>query len=80
MLAVADVAFAMSEARPYRPALDRDAIARELVVEVGAGRADAASADAVPAVLGVKTRIALRNAHGVSERERHLRFREAGAP
>jgi HD-GYP domain-containing protein (c-di-GMP phosphodiesterase class II) len=69
VLALADMAFAMSEARPYRAPLNRDAIARELLVEVGAGRADAASADAVLAVLGVKARTAPRNAHGISDRE-----------
>jgi HD-GYP domain-containing protein (c-di-GMP phosphodiesterase class II) len=69
VLAVADMAFAMSEARPYRPALRPDAIAREIVAEVDAGRADASSADAVMAVLGMRARGALRKTHGVSDRE-----------
>lgn len=47
LLALADMARAMSEARPYRPAMDLDAIARELASEVGSGRADATSADGV---------------------------------
>ena len=60
----------MSESRPHRPALDRDAIARELVAEVGAGhRGSRQAADAVLAALGVKTRIALRQTPGVSDRE-----------
>jgi DNA-binding CsgD family transcriptional regulator len=69
ILAAADIAVAMSEARPHRPALSPDAIARELVAEVDAGHVDAAAADAVLASLGLKTRIVPRHAHGVSERE-----------
>jgi len=69
ILAAADIAIAMTEARPHRPALSPDALARELVAEVDAGHVDAAAADAVLASLGVKVRVMPRNTHGVSERE-----------
>ena len=69
ILAVADIAIAMSEARPYREPLSPDAIAQELVAEVSAGHVDAAAAEAVLASLGSKTRIVPRHASGVSERE-----------
>ena len=69
ILAAADMVVAMSEARPYRPALGLDAIARELVAEVSAGNLDAAAAEAVLASLGLKMRVAPPHAHGVSERE-----------
>jgi HD-GYP domain-containing protein (c-di-GMP phosphodiesterase class II) len=69
ILAVADTAFAMTEARPHRPALNPDALARELVAEVGAGHLDAAATDAVLASLGMKMRSAPRNAQRVTERE-----------
>jgi DNA-binding CsgD family transcriptional regulator len=69
ILAAADIAIAMSEPRPHRPALSPDALARELVGEVEAGHVDAAAADAVLASLGSKIRVVSRHAHGVSERE-----------
>ncbi len=69
VLAVADMAVAMSEARPHREALGPEHIARELVAEVDAGRLDAWAVDAVMASLGVKTRLAARRTHGLSDRE-----------
>ena len=69
ILAAADIAIAMSEPRPHRPALNPDALARELVGEVDAGHVDAAAADAVLASMGVTIRIVSRHAHGVSESE-----------
>ena len=69
ILAAADMAVAMSEARPYRPALSPAAIARELVAEASAGHLDASAVDAVLASLGMKMRVVPRHAHRVSERE-----------
>jgi DNA-binding NarL/FixJ family response regulator len=69
ILAAADIAIAMSEARPHRPALSPAAIVRELVAEVGAGHVDASAADAVLASMGVKMRAVPRHAQLVSERE-----------
>jgi HD-GYP domain-containing protein (c-di-GMP phosphodiesterase class II) len=69
ILAAADVAVAMGEARPHRPALSPAAIARELAAEVGAGHLDATAVDAVLASLGLKVRVVSRHAHGVSDRE-----------
>jgi HD-GYP domain-containing protein (c-di-GMP phosphodiesterase class II) len=69
LLAAADMAFAMSEERPHRPALDRAAIARELMAEVREGRLDATAVDAVLASLGIEKRSVARTAHGLSERE-----------
>jgi HD-GYP domain-containing protein (c-di-GMP phosphodiesterase class II) len=69
LLAVADVAHAMGEERPHRPALDSAAIARELVGEAREGRFDAKAVDAVLASLGVETRTAPRSLNGLSERE-----------
>jgi HD-GYP domain-containing protein (c-di-GMP phosphodiesterase class II) len=69
ILAVADMAVSMSEARPYRPALTPAAIARELADDAKAGRVDGAAADAVLACLGLKTRIVPRQANRVSDRE-----------
>jgi len=69
ILAAADIAIAMSEPRPHRPALNPDTLARELVGEVDAGHVDAAAAAAVLASMGVKIRIVSRQAQGVSERE-----------
>jgi DNA-binding CsgD family transcriptional regulator len=69
ILAAADMAVAMSEARPYREALSPAAIAEELVAEVSAGHVDASAADAVLASLGLKTRTVPRYAHPVSDRE-----------
>jgi HD-GYP domain-containing protein (c-di-GMP phosphodiesterase class II) len=69
ILAAADMAVAMSEARPYREALSAAAIAEELVAEVSAGHVDASAADAVLASLGLKTRTVPRYAHPVSDRE-----------
>jgi HD-GYP domain-containing protein (c-di-GMP phosphodiesterase class II)/DNA-binding CsgD family transcriptional regulator len=69
ILAVADMAVAMNEARPYRQALSPAAIARELVAEVSAGHLDASAADAVLAVLGSTMRSVPRYAQPVSDRE-----------
>ena len=69
LLAVADVAHAMGEERPHRPAFDASAIARQLVSEARDGRLDAKAVDAVLASLGVETRTAPRSLNGLSERE-----------
>jgi DNA-binding NarL/FixJ family response regulator len=69
VLAAADMAFAMSEDRPYRPALGRQVIARELVAEAAAGRLDSRAVDAVLASLGLPNRTAPAESHGLSERE-----------
>jgi HD-GYP domain-containing protein (c-di-GMP phosphodiesterase class II) len=69
ILAVADMAVAMNEPRPYRQALNSTAIARELVAEVSGGHLDASAADAVLAVLGSTTRSVPRHAQPVSDRE-----------
>jgi DNA-binding NarL/FixJ family response regulator len=69
VLAAADMAFAMSEDRPYRPALGPEVIARELVAEAAAGRLDSKAVDAVLASLGLPNRTAPAESHGLSERE-----------
>jgi len=69
VLAAADMAFAMSEDRPHRPALAPEIIARELVAEAAAGRLDAKAVDAVLASLGLPDRAAPADSHGLSERE-----------
>jgi HD-GYP domain-containing protein (c-di-GMP phosphodiesterase class II)/DNA-binding CsgD family transcriptional regulator len=69
VLAAADVAFAMSEDRPHRPALTSAAVARELAAEVTAGRLDARAVDAVLAVLGLPNRAEPAATYGLSERE-----------
>jgi HD-GYP domain-containing protein (c-di-GMP phosphodiesterase class II) len=69
LLAAADMAFAMSEDRPHRPALAAPCIARELVAEAAAGHLDAMAVDAVLACLGVEDRATPHVAHGLSERE-----------
>ena len=69
ILAAADMAVAMSEARPYRPALSPAAVARELMSEASAGGVDASAADAVLASLGMKMHIVPRPTHRVSDRE-----------
>jgi HD-GYP domain-containing protein (c-di-GMP phosphodiesterase class II) len=52
ILAAADCYTAMTEARPYRPALDREAARAELVREATEGRLDGAAVDAVLAAAG----------------------------
>ena len=52
ILAAADCYTAMTEARPYRPALDREAAGAELVREAREGRLDGAAVDAVLAAAG----------------------------
>jgi HD-GYP domain-containing protein (c-di-GMP phosphodiesterase class II)/DNA-binding CsgD family transcriptional regulator len=69
VLAVADMAVAMGEARPHRPPLSPADISRELAAGVAAGRADASATDAVLAVLGLEGRVGFRNPGGVSDRE-----------
>jgi DNA-binding CsgD family transcriptional regulator len=69
LLAAADVAHAMSEERPHRPALDAAAVARELVGGVREGRLDGQAVDAVLASLGMETRAEPRSPAGLSERE-----------
>jgi HD-GYP domain-containing protein (c-di-GMP phosphodiesterase class II) len=69
VLAAADVAFAMTEDRPHRPALSSETIARELVAEAAAGRLDAKAVDAVLATLGVPQRTEPVASYGLSERE-----------
>jgi HD-GYP domain-containing protein (c-di-GMP phosphodiesterase class II) len=69
VLAAADMAFAMSEDRPHRPALGPENIARELVAEVAAGRLDGRAVDAVLASLGVPDRAEPAPSYGLSERE-----------
>ena len=69
VLAAADMAFAMSEDRPYRPALGSDVIARELVADVAAGRLDGKAVDAVLASLGMADRAAPTTSHSLSDRE-----------
>jgi len=69
VLAAADMAFAMSEDRPHRPALGPEVIARELVAEVAAKRLDAKAVDAVLAALGLPDRAPSSASHGLSERE-----------
>ena len=67
ILAAADMAFAMSEDRPHRPALSSEAIAREMAAEVTAGRLDSRAVDAVLATLGLPS--APATTYGLSERE-----------
>lgn len=69
VLAAADMAFAMSEDRPHRPALGPETIARQLVAEAAAGRLDAKVVDAVMASLDRPERAAPATSHGLSERE-----------
>jgi HD-GYP domain-containing protein (c-di-GMP phosphodiesterase class II)/DNA-binding CsgD family transcriptional regulator len=69
VLAAADMAFAMSEDRPHRPALGSENIARELVAEVAAGRLDGRAVDAVLASLGVPERAEPAPSYGLSDRE-----------
>jgi HD-GYP domain-containing protein (c-di-GMP phosphodiesterase class II) len=69
LLAAADMAFAMGEERPHRPALGASCIAHELVAEVAAGRLDAEAVDAVLGCLGVADRATPPTLHGLSERE-----------
>jgi putative nucleotidyltransferase with HDIG domain len=69
VLAAADMAFAMSEDRPHRPALGPENIARELVAEAAAKRLDAKAVDAVLASLGLPNRAPSDASHGLSERE-----------
>jgi DNA-binding NarL/FixJ family response regulator len=69
LLAAADVAFAMSEDRPHRPALARKAVAKELASEANLGRLDSRAVDAVLAALGVPDRVSRTGERGLSERE-----------
>ena len=69
LLAAADVAQAMSEDRPHRPALEPAAVARELVASAREGHLDGTAVDAVLASLGMETRAEPRSVNGLSERE-----------
>jgi HD-GYP domain-containing protein (c-di-GMP phosphodiesterase class II) len=69
ILAAADMAFAMGEARPYRERIAPADIARELTTEVDAGHLDATATNAVLGCLGVKTRTAASATRRLSERE-----------
>jgi len=70
VLAAADMAFAISEDRPYRGALSSEAIARELIAEVTAGRLDGKAVDAVLASLGLPDRAPQPSpSYGLSDRE-----------
>jgi HD-GYP domain-containing protein (c-di-GMP phosphodiesterase class II) len=69
LLAAADMAFAMSEERPHRPAHDQAAITSALVADARAGRLDATAVDAVLASLGVEARTEAPDLRGLSERE-----------
>lgn len=69
VLAAADMAFAMSEDRPHRRALDNSTIARELIAETKARRLDARAVDAVLASLGLPDRASPVHAQGLSDRE-----------
>jgi HD-GYP domain-containing protein (c-di-GMP phosphodiesterase class II)/DNA-binding CsgD family transcriptional regulator len=70
VLAAADMAFAMSEDRPYRAASPSEAIARELIAEVTAGRLDGRAVDAVLASLGLPDRAPQSSpSYGLSDRE-----------
>ena len=53
VLAAADVLSALMEDRPHRPALERDAAARTLLVEVAAGRLDGEAASALVEAAGM---------------------------
>jgi HD-GYP domain-containing protein (c-di-GMP phosphodiesterase class II)/DNA-binding CsgD family transcriptional regulator len=70
ILAAADAYHAMTEPRPYRPALTPEAAAEEARREVRAGRLDGEAVSAVLAVAGHRVRPAPREwAAGLSERE-----------
>lgn len=70
LLAAADVYHAMTEPRPYRPALQPEAAADALRREVRAGRLDGEAVDAVLAVAGHPVRPSRRMwVAGLSDRE-----------
>jgi HD-GYP domain-containing protein (c-di-GMP phosphodiesterase class II) len=69
VLAAVDMAFAMSEHRPHRPAHARDAIAHALLAEARAGRLDVPVVDAVLASIGMPNRAAPAPTRGLSARE-----------
>jgi putative nucleotidyltransferase with HDIG domain len=69
VLAAADMAFAMSEARPHRPALAPTSIGDELVALASAKRLDERAVDAVLASLGLPSLAPSPVPHGLSQRE-----------
>jgi putative nucleotidyltransferase with HDIG domain len=69
VLAAADMAFAMSEARPHRPALAPASIGDELVALASAKRLDERAVDAVLASLGLPSLAPSPVPHGLSQRE-----------
>jgi HD-GYP domain-containing protein (c-di-GMP phosphodiesterase class II) len=69
LLAAADSYNACSQPRPYRPAMARDAIERELRAAVSAGRLCPRAVDAVLGVAGHSTRATAPRVYALSERE-----------
>ncbi|MFL5865807.1 MAG: HD domain-containing phosphohydrolase [Thermoleophilaceae bacterium] len=69
VLAAADAYQAMTEPRPYRPALSADEAATELRAEVKAGRVDAEAADAVLAAAGHRVGRRREGPAGLTRRE-----------
>jgi HD-GYP domain-containing protein (c-di-GMP phosphodiesterase class II) len=69
LLAVADVYAAMTEPRPHRAALDRDAAARELRAELQAGRLDGVAVQAVLEAAGHRRRRRREATAGLTGRE-----------
>jgi HD-GYP domain-containing protein (c-di-GMP phosphodiesterase class II) len=69
VLAAADAYHAMTEPRPYRPALSAEEAAAALRAEVRAGRLDMSAADAVLHAAGHRTRRRSTAAAGLTPRE-----------
>jgi HD-GYP domain-containing protein (c-di-GMP phosphodiesterase class II) len=69
LLAAADAARAMSEARPHRGALAPDAIAAQLRADVRAGRLDGDAVEAVLAAAGHRPRRRREHVSGLTARE-----------
>jgi HD-GYP domain-containing protein (c-di-GMP phosphodiesterase class II) len=82
ILAAADAYQAMTEPRPYRPALDPGAAAEQLRKEVRSGHIDSEAANAVLAVAGHQVGISrLERLAGLSDREMEvLRLLARGLP
>ncbi|MGB8643596.1 MAG: HD domain-containing phosphohydrolase [Anaerolineae bacterium] len=70
ILAAADVYHALTEARPYRPALMPDEVGKELLRQVRSGKLDSDAATYVLAAAGHRVRISHKEmVAGLSERE-----------